>query len=37
MNELQKAQAAIERLGGEQKVIEMLNNGRVFRFKWGGQ
>lgn len=31
------ARAAIERLGGEQKVIEMLNKGRVFRFKWGGQ
>ena len=28
---------SIERLGGEQKVIEMLNKGRVFRFKWGGQ
>lgn len=28
---------SIERLGGEQKVIEMLNAGRVFRFKWGGQ
>ena len=27
----------IERLGGEQKVIEMLTKGRVFRFKWGGQ
>lgn len=27
----------IERLGGEQKVIGMLQNGRVFRFKWGGQ
>ena len=27
----------IKRLGGEQKVIEMLNAGRVFRFKWGGQ
>ena len=26
-----------ERLGGEQKVVEMLNAGRVFRFKWGGQ
>lgn len=26
-----------KRLGGEQKVIEMLNAGRVFRFKWGGQ
>lgn len=26
-----------ERLGGEQKVIEMLTLGRVFRFKWGGQ
>lgn len=31
------ARAAIERLGGEHKVIEMLNAGRVFRFKWGGQ
>lgn len=31
------ARAAIERLGGEQKVIEMLKKGRVFRFKWGGQ
>lgn len=31
------ARAAIERLGGEQKVIEMLNKGRVFRFKCGGQ
>ncbi len=31
------ARAAIERLGGEQKVIEMLNKGRVFRFNWGGQ
>lgn len=28
---------SVERLGGEQKVIEMLNAGRVFRFKWGGQ
>lgn len=28
---------SIERLGGEQKVIEMLNKGRVFKFKWGGQ
>ncbi len=26
-----------KRLGGEQTVIEMLNSGRVFRFKWGGQ
>ena len=26
-----------QRLGGEQKVIDMLNRGRVFRFKWGGQ
>lgn len=31
------ARVAIGRLGGEQKVIEMLNAGRVFRFKWGGQ
>lgn len=31
------ARAVIARLGGEQKVIEMLNTGRVFRFKWGGQ
>lgn len=28
------ARAAIERLGGEQKVIDMLTRGRVFRFKW---
>jgi len=28
---------SVERLGGEQKVIEMLNKGRVFRFTWGGQ
>lgn len=33
----ESALAAIDRLGGEQKVIEMLNAGRVFRFKWGGQ
>lgn len=33
----ENAGAAIERLGGEQKVIEMLNKGRVFKFKWGGQ
>lgn len=31
------ARAAIERLGGEQKVIDMLTRGRVFRFKWGVQ
>lgn len=31
------ARAAIERLGGEQKVIDMLTRGRVFKFKWGGQ
>ena len=30
-------QESTQRLGGEQKVIEMLNAGRVFRFKWGGQ
>lgn len=28
---------SIERLGGEQKVIDMLTRGRVFRFKWGGE
>lgn len=33
----ESAFAAIERLGGEQKVIDMLNKGRVFRFKWGGR
>lgn len=31
------ARAAIERLGGEKKVIDMLTRGRVFRFKWGGE
>jgi len=31
------ARAAIGRLGGEQKVIDMLTRGRVFRFKWGGE
>lgn len=29
--------AAIERLGGEPYVSEMLTKGRVFRFKWGGE
>ena len=33
----ENAGAAIERLGGEQNVIDMLTRGRVFRFKWGGQ
>lgn len=33
----ESARAAIERLGGEQKVIDMLTRGRVFRFKWGGK
>lgn len=28
---------SIERLGGEQKVVDMLTRGRVFRFKWGGE
>jgi len=28
---------SVERLGGEQKVIDMLTRGRVFRFKWGGE
>lgn len=28
--------AAIERLGGEAYVSEMLTKGRAFRFKWGG-
>lgn len=26
-----------KRLGGEQKVTDMLTRGRVFRFKWGGE
>ncbi len=30
-------QESTQRLAGEQKVIDMLNRGRVFRFKWGGQ
>jgi hypothetical protein len=33
----ESARAAVERLGGEQKVIDMLTRGRVFRFKWGGE
>ena len=33
----ESSRAAIERLGGEQKVIDMLTRGRVFRFKWGGE
>ena len=33
----ENADVAVKRLGGKQKVAEMLNNGRVFRFKWGGQ
>jgi len=33
----ESARAAIERLGGEQKVIDMITRGRVFRFKLGGE